>query len=61
VVEKFSLEDVRSVAERLGREDIEAVAVACLYSFVDPTHERIAAAEIRKRLPQRFVSLSDEV
>ena len=61
VIEKLSLEDVRDVLESLAREDVEAVAVCFLYSFVDATHERLAGAEIRERLPGCFVSLSAEV
>ena len=60
-VEKLSLNDVREALDALRAEDIEALAVCFLYSFVDATHERLVAAEIRTRFPGLFVSLSSEV
>ncbi len=60
-VEKLSLEDVQDALEALRAEDVEALAVCFLYSFVDATHERLVAAEIRARFPEAFVSLSSEV
>ena len=60
-VEKLSLDDVREALDALQAEDIEALAVCFLYSFVDPTHERLVEAEIRARLPSVFVSLSADV
>jgi N-methylhydantoinase A len=61
VVEKLSLDDVKEALDALQAEDVEALAVCFLYSFVDPTHERLVAAEIRARFPEAFVSLSSEV
>src|SRR5207245_1418762 len=58
---KLSRGDAGDALESLDREDVEAVAVCFLYSFVDATHERLAGAEIRERLPGCFVSLSAEV
>ena len=60
-VEKLSLDDVKDALDALQAEDVEALAVCFLYSFVDPTHERLVAAEIRARFPEAFVSLSSEV
>ncbi len=60
-VEKLSLEDVKDALEALRAEDVEALAVCFLYSFVDATHERLVAAEIRARFPDAFVSLSSDV
>src|SRR2546428_879337 len=61
VVEKLSLDDVREALDALRAEEVEALAVCFLYSFVDPTHERLVEAEIRAHCPGAFVSLSAEV
>ena len=61
VVEKLSLDDVRRALDALNAEDVEALAVCFLYSFVDPTHERLVKGEIRARWPDRFVALSADV
>ena len=61
------LERCVGVAERIGPEgvlreldleslpslDADAVAVCLLFSFRDPSHERLVADEVRRRLPRR--------
>jgi N-methylhydantoinase A len=41
--------------------EAEAVAVCLLFAFRDPTHERLVAAELRRRLPSARVVASHEV
>ncbi len=41
--------------------DAEAVAICLLFSFRDPTHERLVAEEVRRRLPDAHVVASHEV
>jgi N-methylhydantoinase A len=69
------LERCVGVAERIGPDgvlrelelgslpelDAEAVAVCLLFSFRDPSHERLVANELRRRLPDAFVVASHEV
>jgi N-methylhydantoinase A len=69
------LERCAGVAERIGPDgvvheleldslpelDAEAVAVCLLFSFRDPSHERLVADEVRRRLPDAFVVASHEV
>ena len=69
------LERCVGVAERIGPDgvlreleldslpelDAEAVAVCLLFSFRDPSHERLVADEVRRRLPDAFVVASHEV
>ena len=59
VLEKLSLDDVRKALAALVAP--EAIAVCFLYSFLDPTHERQAAAEVRERFPTSYLSLSSDV
>lgn len=47
--------------DELSAQNIEALAVVFLHSYANPTHERIAAEHIRKRLPNVYLSLSCEV
>ena len=51
----------REVAERVAALAPDIVALSLLYSYSDPTHERILAAAIRERLPTLDVVLSSEV
>jgi N-methylhydantoinase A len=57
------LEDdaVRGVAERLGQEGVESVAVCLLHAHVNPAHERRVGEILRRALPGAVVSLSSEV
>ena len=41
--------------------DVEAVAVCLLFSYLDPTHERVLAGRLREELPDLHVSASHEV
>jgi N-methylhydantoinase A/oxoprolinase/acetone carboxylase beta subunit len=50
----------RSV-EALVAEGVEAIAIAFLFSFLNPAHERAAAAWIRERHPNLVVSISSDV
>ncbi|HEX2045028.1 MAG TPA: hydantoinase/oxoprolinase family protein [Gaiellaceae bacterium] len=45
----------------LPQFEAEAVAICLLFSFRDPTHERLVAAEVRRRLPHARVVASHEV
>jgi N-methylhydantoinase A len=63
VLDKLRADDVVAAADAFAASEpaVEAVAVCFLYSFLDPTHERQAAAALRERLPGCYVSLSSEV
>jgi N-methylhydantoinase A/oxoprolinase/acetone carboxylase beta subunit len=52
---------VRREADALAAEGVEAIAIAFLFSFLNPTHERRAAEIVREAHPQLMLSLSSEV
>ena len=47
--------------EQLKREDVTAVAVCFLHSYINPAHERRAGEILREVFPDAIVSLSSEV
>ncbi len=51
----------RELVERLAASQPEAVAVALLHSYADPTHERMLGELLAERLPGVPVSLSSEL
>ncbi len=53
--------DVEAAAKKLAAAGVEAIAIAFLHSYRDPTHERRAAKVIRGVLPQMPVVLSSDV
>ena len=63
LVESDVLEAARAFREeaRLSGAPIEAIAICCLFSFANPTHERRIAEIITDELPGVFVCTSHEV
>ncbi|MGH8666650.1 MAG: hydantoinase/oxoprolinase family protein [Burkholderiales bacterium] len=52
---------VRREADALAAEGVEAIAIAFLFSFLNPAHERRAAEIVRAAHPGLMISLSCEV
>ena len=61
VVQPLDMAELELLAERLGREGVEAVAVCLLHAYAYPEHERAVGELLRRRLPGVAVSLSHEV
>ena len=58
VLEPLDEEEVRQVARELRDGKVEAVAVCFIFSYLNPEHERRAAAIVREELPDAFVTES---
>ena len=54
-------EEVRAAARELREEGVEAVAVCFLFSYLNPEHERRAAAIVREEMPEAFVTTSADI
>src|SRR5262245_48251605 len=52
---------VAKACAALKAEGVEAVAVCFLHAYVNPEHERIAGAMIRKAMPDVYLSLSHDI
>jgi N-methylhydantoinase A len=52
---------IAAVAKKIAASDIEAVAICFLHSYVNPEHEQQALAELKRLLPDRFITASHEV
>ncbi len=52
---------LRDLADKLGKTDIEAVAVCFLHSYVNPEHEQRAGEILAEALPNVSITLSAEV
>lgn len=57
----LDLNEIRRLAEKIRASDVEAVAICFLHSYVNPSHEQAAWAELRRLLPDRFITASHEV
>jgi len=52
---------IAEACRALAAEEVEAVAVCFLHSYVNPEHERIAGEMIRAALPTAYLSLSHQI
>jgi N-methylhydantoinase A len=61
VVEPLGAEEPRRLAEAVRESGAESVAICLLFSYLDPSHERLLAEHLRRELPDVHVSASHEV
>ena len=61
VLEPLDEESVRTAARVFRAEQVEAVAICFLHSYINPRHEQRAAEILRGELPGLQLSLSSEV
>ena len=61
VIRTLDLDQLNEVIEKLKKEDIEAIAICFLHSFVNPTHEEMVETIIKKEFPECFVSISSQI
>jgi len=61
VLEPLDLAEVRAAVLRLRDERVEAVVICFLHSYLNPAHERAAAAIVREKMPDTWLSVSSEV
>ena len=62
VVDDLDESGVMDAARRLIEDDeVEAIAICFLFSFIDPSHERRARALIREAWPETRVSISSDI
>jgi N-methylhydantoinase A len=52
---------IKSLAQQLEKENVKAVAVALLFSYINQKHEREIGKMLKKSLPQIYISLSSEI
>ena len=61
VVEPVDETSLARVVEDMAKDDVEAVAVCLLHSYLNADHERRIGSELRERLPGVAVSLSSDL
>jgi N-methylhydantoinase A len=54
-------QEVRAAARELREEGVQAVAVCFLHSYLNPDHERRAAAIVSEEMPGAFVTTSADI
>ena len=57
----LDLDDLDRALDTMEKEEVEALAVCFLFSYLNPSHERMAAERVRARFPGIYTSLSEEI
>ncbi|HKP16838.1 MAG TPA: hydantoinase/oxoprolinase family protein [Gaiellaceae bacterium] len=53
--------EIEAAVDRLRDAGVDAIGVSTLWSFVNPSSERLIAEVVRRRAPQLFLTLSHEI
>ena len=61
VLVPLDLDSLECAMDELDGKHVEAIAVSLLHSYCAPSHERQVGAALRRRFPDKHVSLSSEV
>jgi N-methylhydantoinase A len=61
VVDPLALDELEAAGDHLARHGVESVAICFLFSYLEPAHERQAAAFLRERHPELEISLSSDI
>ncbi|MDP2643513.1 MAG: hydantoinase/oxoprolinase family protein [Desulfobacterales bacterium] len=61
IISPLDMEDVRLQVEELVSRGVDAVAVCLLWSFLNPSHEKMIKDFIQKKYPQLYVVISSEL
>ncbi len=61
VMQPLDLAEVEAVVDRLLAEEVEAISVCLLHSYVNPVHEQQIRDIIRRKAPRMVLSISAEV
>jgi N-methylhydantoinase A len=60
-IEPLDVDEVERAVDLLVSAGVEAIAVACLFSYVNPAHEQAIQEIARKRAPELYVGTSARV
>jgi N-methylhydantoinase A len=61
VLQAINLEEVGNLIRTLIAEGVETIAVSFLFSFLNPSHEKLVEELIKKEFPQIYVSISSSI
>jgi len=61
VVSELDRQTLEQVLDSIAAADVDAVAICLLHSYRNPMHENVVGEAVRRRFPEKFISLSTEV
>ncbi|MBT6305463.1 MAG: hydantoinase/oxoprolinase family protein [Rhodospirillaceae bacterium] len=61
IIEPLNIQSIEQAALRFLKDDIDAIAICFIHSYKYPNHEVKAAAVLKDKLPNAFISISSDV
>ncbi|MBO67547.1 MAG: hydantoin utilization protein A [Acidiferrobacteraceae bacterium] len=61
ILTPLDVSSCRDAINQLKSKQVESIAICCLFSFVNPTHELHIADLVREIMPEVYISLSSEI
>ncbi len=61
IITEFDETELEAIVDFLRKEQVEAIAICFMNAFANNTHEKAAAACLRKHLPECFITASTEL
>jgi N-methylhydantoinase A len=61
VFKPLNEDEVRQVVQQIKKEDVEAIAVCFLHSYINPSHEKRTGEIIAREFPEAYLTLSLEI
>ncbi|MFA6571202.1 MAG: hydantoinase/oxoprolinase family protein [Bacteroidota bacterium] len=61
VLKEIAHKNLEEVADKLEKENVEAIAICFMNSFINSLHEEIALSYLKKRFSDKFITASKDV
>jgi len=61
IINKLDVGEVKQLANKLKREEIDAIAITLIHSYANPSHEIQIKNILTKELPNLYISISSDI
>ncbi|MFH1049343.1 MAG: hydantoinase/oxoprolinase family protein [bacterium] len=61
ILKSIEEKELEAIAEKLKKEEVDAIAICFMNSFINTSHEEKALAFLKKKFPDKFITASKDV
>lgn len=61
VLKEIDKDELNDITQFIEQENIQAVSICLLFSYLNPVHEQVIAQAIKQKFPNLYVSVSHEI
>ena len=61
IINKLNIEEIKQLANKLKKEEIDAIAITLIHSYANPSHEIQIKNILTKELPNLYISISSDI